>query len=150
MGPFFCKNLKYVWLRRKILLLFSQLLLLIFKQLSTHLIGGYVLISYQFQKIKFFSFLFIYLLIPFNPLLSKESKDFLEVDMLLLRCYRDKKYCKEALFEINHYQKKAAINKKFSCQTRLLGLEANLILAMNSNFKLKEAKIILDAIKKYC
>ena len=52
--------------------------------------------------------------------------------------------------KINNYQKNAAINKKFSCQTRLLGLEANLIMAMNSNFKRKEAKSIIDSIKKYC
>ena len=50
----------------------------------------------------------------------------------------------------NNYQKNAARNKKFSCQTRLLGLEANLIMAKNSNFKRKEAKNIIDSIKKYC
>ena len=71
-------------------------------------------------------------------------------DTLVMRCYKDIKSCKEALFEINDYQKSAAINKKFSCQTRLLGLEANLIMAMNSNFKRKEAKSIIDSIKKYC
>ena len=67
-----------------------------------------------------------------------------------MRCYKDITSCKEALFKINDYQKSAAINKKFSCQTRLLGLEANLIMAMNFNFKRKEAKSIIDSIKKYC
>ena len=43
-----------------------------------------------------------------------------------------------------------ARNKKLSCQTRLLGLEANIIMAMNSNFKRKEAKNIIDTLKKYC
>ena len=70
--------------------------------------------------------------------------------MLVKSCYKDIKSCKKALFKINNYQKNAAINKKFSCQTRLLGLEANLIMASNSNLKRKEAKSILDAIKKYC
>ena len=51
---------------------------------------------------------------------------------------------------LSHVEKKAAINKKFSCQTRLLGLEANLIMAMNSNLKIKEAKSITQAVKKYC
>ena len=82
--------------------------------------------------------------------MAKGSKDYLEIDMLVLRCYKDVKSCKEALFKINEHQKKAAMNKKFSCQTRLLGLEANLIMATNFNFKRKEAKIIIDAIKKYC
>ncbi len=108
------------------------------------------MISYTFEKIKFLLVLYIYIFIPLNPLISIESKEFLEIDTLVIRCYKNIKSCKEALFKINDYQKRAAINKKFSCQTRLLGLEANLIMAMNSNFKRKEAKSIIDSIKKYC
>ena len=125
-------------------------MLVILKKLSTHFIGDYVLISYTFEKNKFLLVLYIYIFIPLNPLISIESKEFLEIDTLVMRCYKDIKSCKEALFKINDYQKSAAINKKFSCQTRLLGLEANLIMAMNSNFKRKEAKSIIDSIKKYC
>ena len=125
-------------------------MLVILKKLLTHFFGDYVLISSPFEKIKLTFVVFIYLLIPLNPLISNESKEFLEIDTLVMRCYKDIKSCKEALFEINDYQKSAAINKKFSCQTRLLGLEANLIMAMNSNFKKKEAKSIIDSIKKYC
>ena len=94
--------------------------------------------------------LLVYIFIPLNPLIANESKDYLKIDILVMRCYKDIKSCKEALFKINDYQKNAAINKKFSCQTRLLGLEANLIKATNSNFKRKEVKNIIDAIKKYC
>ena len=72
------------------------------------------------------------------------------METLLKSCYRDIKSCDKALLKINNYQKNAAMNKKFSCQTRLLGLEANIIMAMNSNFKRKEAKNIIDTIKKYC
>ena len=79
-----------------------------------------------------------------------EKRDFLLINTLVKSCYRDIKYCNQALLQINNYQKKAAINKKYSCQTRLLGLEANLIMAMNFDFKRKEAKNIFDAIKKYC
>ena len=125
-------------------------MLVIHKQLSTHFIGDYVLISYTFEKIKFLLVLYIYIYIPLNPLIAIESKEYIEIDVLVSRCYKDIKSCKEALFQINDYQKSAAINKKFSCQTRLLGLEANLIMAMNSNFKRKEAKSIIDSIKKYC
>ena len=121
-----------------------------FNKLSTSFFGDYVLISYSFVKIKFVSFLFIYIFIPLNPMIATESRDYLEIDKLVLRCYKDIKYCKKALLKINDYQKNAAINKKFSCQTRLLGLEANLIMATNSNFKRKEAKSIIDFIKKYC
>ena len=93
---------------------------------------------------------FIYIFIPLNPLIANQSKDYVKIDMLVIRCYEDIKSCKEALFKINDYQQNSAKNKKFSCQTRLLGLEANLIMAMNSNFKRKEAKSIIDSIKKYC
>ncbi|WP_269625409.1 hypothetical protein [Prochlorococcus marinus] len=108
------------------------------------------MISYPFEKIKFASVLFIYIFIPLNPMIANESKDYLEIDMMVLRCYKDINSCKEALFKINDYQKNAEKNKKFSCQTRLLGLEANLIMATNFNFKRKQAKIIVDSIKKYC
>ena len=114
------------------------------------MIGDYVLISSPFEKIKLTFVVYIYILIPLNPLIAIESKEFLEIDTLVMRCYKDIKSCKEALFKINDYQKSAAINKKFSCQTRLLGLEANLIMAMNSNFKRKEVQSIIDSIKKYC
>ena len=108
------------------------------------------MISSPFEKIKLTFVVYIYILIPLNPLIAKESKEYLAIDILVLRCYKDINSCKEALFEINEYQKSAEINKNFSCQTRLLGLEANLIMAMNSNLKRKEAKSIIDSIKKYC
>ena len=79
-----------------------------------------------------------------------ESKDFMAINILVTSCYKDLNYCNKALVEINDYQEKAAIKKKFSCQTQLLGLEANLIMAANSNFKRKDAKSIIDAIKKFC
>tara|TARA_Y100001968_G_scaffold263778_1_gene252441 strand:- start:156 stop:428 length:273 start_codon:yes stop_codon:yes gene_type:complete len=90
------------------------------------------------------------LLNPLIPLAAKQSKDFLVIEILVKSCYRDTKSCKNALSKINKYQKNAAINNSFSCQTRLLGLEANLIMAKNSNFKRKDVKNILEAIKKYC
>ncbi len=82
--------------------------------------------------------------------MAKESRDYRTIDMLVRSCYQDIKFCNEALLKIHKYQKRASTNKKFSCQTRLLGLEANLIMAMNSNFKRKESKSIIEAIKKYC
>ena len=82
--------------------------------------------------------------------MAYESREYLLIDMLVRSCYKDMKNCIPALFKINNYQKNAARNKKFSCQTRLLGLEANLIMATNFNLKRKDAKSTLDAIKKYC
>ena len=87
---------------------------------------------------------------PLNPIIAFESRDYLLINMLVNSCYKDIKSCNQALFKIHNYQKNAAINKKFSCQTRLLGLEANLIMAMNSNLKRQEGKNIIKAVKKYC
>ena len=108
------------------------------------------MISYSFEKTKCAFVFFIYLVCLLNPLIADESRYYQGIDMLVRSCYRDIKSCNAALIKIHNYQKNAEINKKFSCQTRLLGLEANLIMATNSNFKRKEAKNIVDAIKKYC
>ena len=125
-------------------------MLAIFKCFLIYFNGDCILISYQFKKNKFLFILFIFLFLPLTPLMANQSRDFLVIDSLVKSCYRDIKSCNKALLQINNYQKNAAVNKKFSCQTRLLGLEANLIMAKNSNFKRKEAKNIVDAIKKYC
>ena len=93
---------------------------------------------------------FVYLFIPFTPAIAFESKDYFVIDKLVKSCYKDTNLCNGALYKLHKYQKNAAINKNFSCQTRLLGLEANLIMAMNSNFKKEEGKSIIRAVKKYC
>ena len=102
------------------------------------------------KKIKLISLLFIYLYFPLNPLIANESIDYMVINKLVNSCYKDINFCNQALFKIHEYQKMAAKNKKFSCQTRLLGLEANLIMAVNPNFKKKEVKSIIDSINKYC
>ncbi len=105
---------------------------------------------YSLKKIKYLAIFFLCILFTLNPLLANESKDHLLINFLVMTCYEEKTFCNKALSRIHDYQKNAAINKKFSCQTRLLGLEANLIMAINSNFKRKDAKSIIDAIEKYC
>ena len=99
---------------------------------------------------QFLSIFFINLFIPLTPLIAFEARDYFVIDRLVNRCYEEIENCNAALFKISNYQKNAAINKKFSCQTRLLGLEANLIMAMNSNLKKKEANSIKQSLKKHC
>ena len=108
------------------------------------------MISYPFDNIKFLFGFFIYLFSLLNPLIADESRDYFVIDTLVSNCYKDIKTCNPALLKIHNYQKNAAINKKFSCQTRLLGLEANLIMAMKSNFKNKDVKSLIKSVKKYC
>ena len=103
-----------------------------------------------FEKNKFIYIFIIYGFIPLMPLMSSEAMFYQEVDMLVKSCYKDIDSCDKTLSRIYNYQKDAARNKKFACQTRLLGLEANLIMVMNSNLKKKDAKSIILAVKKYC
>ena len=108
------------------------------------------MIVFPLQKNQIVTIFFIYLFIPSTPLIAFESRDYLIIDRLVKSCYSNTKSCNAALFKINNYQKNAAINSNYSCQTRLLGLEANFIMAMNSNLKRNEAKSIIQAVKKYC
>ena len=87
---------------------------------------------------------------PLTPYIAMELKDHAMVEMLVESCYKDVKSCNKALLKINNFQKNAATNKKFSCQTRLLGLEAILIMAMNDHLKIQETQNIIQAVKKYC
>ena len=105
---------------------------------------------YSFEKIKYLTIFFFLLTFDLSPPQANEFKDHKIIDKIVLRCYEEMKFCNKALLKINDFQKNAAMKNKFSCQTRLLGLEANLIMAMNSNFKKKDARSIIDAIKKYC
>ena len=105
---------------------------------------------YQFCKNKIAYILFLFLLIPLTPLIAFESRDYLVIDTLVKSCYSDAESCKSTLLKIHSYQKNAAINKNFSCQTRLLGLEATLIMAMNDHLKIQETQNIIQAVKKYC
>ena len=105
---------------------------------------------FQLNKNKIAYIFFIYLCIHLAPLLAFEYRDYHLIDTLVKTCYSDIEFCNSALIKIHSYQKKAAINKKFSCQTRLLGLEANLIMVMNSNLKRNQAKSIIQTLKKYC
>ena len=97
--------------------------------------------------------LFIFLVGLFcssSPLIASKLNKYKDINILLENCYQDIKYCDETLLKINIFQKNAAKNKKFSCQTRLLGLEANIIMAMNYNFKRNEVKSLINSIRKYC
>jgi len=120
------------------------------KKILTYLKGNYDVIMDPLGKIKIGFIFILCLLIPVTHLLAFETRDYLLIESLVKSCYKDNKSCKVALLKIHNYQKIAAMNKNFSCQTRLLGLEANLIMAMNFNLKRNEAKSITQAVRKYC
>ena len=104
-----------------------------------------------FLKKKFLLiYVYLHFFISFTPVIAYEPRDYLLIEILVNNCFNKTKSCYSVLSKINTYQKKAVRNKKFSCQTRLLGLEANLIMAMNNNLKRNDAKNIIQVLRKYC
>tara|TARA_B100000700_G_C14505051_1_gene605905 strand:- start:67 stop:387 length:321 start_codon:yes stop_codon:yes gene_type:complete len=101
-------------------------------------------------KNKFIFLILGVIFIVFTQPKANGNQVYKEINKLINSCYQDISLCNKALIKINNYQRNSAINKNFSCQTRLLGLEANVIMSMDSNFKKKEAKSIIDSVKKYC
>ena len=99
---------------------------------------------------KFLFAIFVVFPLFFNYPKASSNQIHKETNNLLNSCYQDISFCNDALIKINNHQKKSVMNKNFPCQTRLLGLEANLIMAMNANFKKNEVKSIIDSVKKYC
>ncbi len=71
---------------------------------------------------------------------------------LVKDCFQksDSHTCTAALIVVNKLQKKASKSNQYSCQSRLLGLEANLILSMNQKLKKRRARTMLSQVRKYC
>ena len=110
----------------------------------------FVLVMYLFKKKRLFYFLSIYFSFFSSGFASAGFENHQEINLLVDRCLLDLSNCKEALVRIHSYQVEAAGDKDFSCQTSLLGLEANLLMAMNNNLKKKKTYNIVKAVKKYC
>ena len=108
------------------------------------------LLMYFFKMKRLFYILTIYFSLFSSAFVSAGFKNQQEINLLVDRCLLDSSYCKEALVIIHSYQVEAASDKDFPCQTRLLGLESNLLMAMNNNLKKKKTYNIVKAVKKYC
>ncbi len=109
-----------------------------------------VLVMYFFKRKRFFYLLTIYLSFFSSGLVFAGLENNHEINLLVDRCLLDLSDCKESLVRIHSYQVEAENDKDFPCQTRLLGLEANLLMAMNNNLKKKKTYNIVKAVKKYC
>ena len=108
------------------------------------------LVMYFLKSKRFYYIVIIYLSFFSSILVSAGLKKHQEINFLVDRCFLDLSNCKDALVRIHSYQVEAGSDKDFSCQTNLLGLEANLLMAMNNNLKKKKTYNIVKAVKKYC
>ena len=108
------------------------------------------LVMYLLKRKRLFYLLTIYFSFFLSALLSAGFENYQEINLLVDRCLHDSIDCKETLVRIHSYQVEAASDKDFPCQTRLLGLESNLLMAMNNNLKKKKTYNLVKAVKKYC
>ena len=71
---------------------------------------------------------------------------------LAYECFQSRQIqkCSIALDKVEEFQLLAGANKNYKCQTRLLGLEAKLIMAMMKMPKSKMHKENLEDIDKFC
>ncbi len=71
---------------------------------------------------------------------------------LIVKCLelKDGESCINAVKRLENAQRHAASQGKYSCQTHLLGLEADLIMTILNEDRLKSAKFILQEIGKLC
>tara|TARA_B100000700_G_C14812946_1_gene746057 strand:- start:290 stop:580 length:291 start_codon:yes stop_codon:yes gene_type:complete len=70
----------------------------------------------------------------------------------VLACFGSKKIdiCQEALIQLEALQLKEASRENYSCQTRILGLQADVIMAMQDSKSKRSYKTIFDEVDEYC
>ena len=73
-------------------------------------------------------------------------------DQFIHKCLKtnNDNVCKIALVKTNFYQSNAAKNSNFPCQTRLLGLEANLIMILKKENRYEKTLKALEDVKAHC
>ena len=64
--------------------------------------------------------------------------------------YGKRNNCKDALIELESLQLKESSNRNYSCQTRLLGLQADLIIVMHSLGRRFSQVKTIEEVKKHC
>ena len=105
---------------------------------------------YLLKRKRFLYYLFIYFSLFLSGIGSAGLKNYRDINIHVDKCILDSRNCKEAFVLIHSYQEAAASSNNYPCQTRLLGLEANLIMAMNNNLKKKKLYDATNSVEKYC
>ncbi len=127
----------FCWLYIKLirdLYFFIKKMLIKYKQISCFY-------NFLFVCVTFFSFFVLPTFSQNNDLINLVKKCFKKSDLYL---------CQLALKQINTLQVKSANLKDYSCQTLLLGVEANIILSMNKKSSKYQRYSMLDQVKGSC
>tara|TARA_Y100001968_G_C19200540_1_gene639730 strand:+ start:497 stop:856 length:360 start_codon:yes stop_codon:yes gene_type:complete len=112
-------------------------------------IQNYFILTSKFKTI---ILLFLFLLcIDFSEHSNKASS-LDQISPLIDKClnFYSKDICRKALIKIHSLQNKALNNGKYSCQTRLLGLEAELIMLMYRESRVSNRKELIDEVSEVC
>ena len=88
--------------------------------------------------------------VNFYALLAIERK--IVINSIVNDCYISNKreICQKALIKLEFLQSQEAANQNYSCQTRLLGLQADLIMRMQTNGRRSPNKKLFKEIKQFC
>tara|TARA_Y100001968_G_scaffold292816_2_gene298363 strand:- start:51894 stop:52259 length:366 start_codon:yes stop_codon:yes gene_type:complete len=105
-----------------------------------------LIVNYKFIFLIFLSFLI------YSPLESKNNESNKEFIDLLQKCFLEKEYnvCKESLIELEKLQEEKSSIQNYPCQTRLLGIQSEIIMTMNTVKKYNIKKQNFEEIKNFC
>ncbi len=103
------------------------------------------------NNLLFFQFFFI-LTFSIPEAYSYELNTFNEIESLTRNClhHSTPSHCRQAINLVHELQRHSEKAKNYPCQTRLLGLEANIIMSMNESKKINKTHQILKQVKTLC
>ena len=109
--------------------------------------------SIKLIKIRLFRSSCLLLLALFFSCGDVKAFNFDEINYLAKKCIRSRKIniCKLALEKVEVYQEYAGLQSHYACQTRLLGVQSDLIMVtLNASSKKSSAFKMLEVAKKAC
>ena len=105
-------------------------------------------------KISFvFKIILLYIsLFELSSCVFANNKDIEKIEALVHNCLNENNLnsCNNSLFSLEELQVQAVKNKMYSCQTRILGLEADLIMQTHGLIRTVPALKRLDEVKSSC
>tara|TARA_B100000700_G_C14939136_1_gene805873 strand:+ start:761 stop:1036 length:276 start_codon:yes stop_codon:yes gene_type:complete len=83
---------------------------------------------------------------------SVGAYDFASFERIVMECFdtTNKNICKKALIEVAAFQRYQESKGNYACQTRLLGLESDLIIVTYEPSHSKIALKLIDSTKIFC
>ncbi len=99
-----------------------------------------------------FGFLFLLFWLTCTGALSFKASTQQNFLVMAMQCFEDRTVisCRKALIGSEALKREAGALELYSCQTRLLGLEADMILSMEKKVSRRSALKTLEEVKTHC